>query len=102
MVVLEFKMFPVGKGESLSGYVAKSLEIVDASGLDYECRSLGTTIEGRYDEVMGVVRQCFEAMAAECHRIQCTIKLDYRKSQNGRLKSMGSSVEQKLGKALKK
>ncbi len=102
MVVLEFNMFPVGKGESLSGYVAKSLEIVDQSGLDYECHSLGTTIEGRYDEVMDVVRQCFEAMAAECDRIESVIKLDYRKGQKGRLKSMVSSVEHKLGKVLKK
>jgi len=102
MLVLEFNMFPVDKGESVSSYVAKSLEIVDASGLDYECHSLGTALEGRYDEVMDVVRQCFEAMAAECNRIACTVKFDYRKGQHGRLKSMVASVEQKLGKALKK
>jgi len=102
MVVLEFNMFPVDKGESLSSYVAKSLEIVDASGLDYECHSLGTVLEGHFDAVMDVVRQCFEAMAAQCNRIECTIKLDYRKGQNGRLKSMVSSVERKLGKALKR
>jgi uncharacterized protein (TIGR00106 family) len=102
MVVLEFSMFPVDKGESLSRYVAKSLEIIDASGLDYECHSLGTVLEGDYDEVMDVVRQCFQAMTAECNRVECTIKLDYRKGQNGRLKSMVSSVERKLGKALKR
>jgi uncharacterized protein YqgV (UPF0045/DUF77 family) len=34
MVVLEFSMFPLDKGESLSQYVARSLDVIDSSGLD--------------------------------------------------------------------
>ena len=35
MVLLEFSMSPLGKGESVGKYVARSLEIVDTSGVDY-------------------------------------------------------------------
>jgi uncharacterized protein YqgV (UPF0045/DUF77 family) len=32
MILLEFSMSPLGKGESVGPYVAKSLEIIDQSG----------------------------------------------------------------------
>ncbi|MGR3317302.1 MAG: MTH1187 family thiamine-binding protein, partial [Candidatus Anammoxibacter sp.] len=35
MVLLEFSMSPLDKGESVSKYVAGSLDIIDKSGLDY-------------------------------------------------------------------
>jgi uncharacterized protein (TIGR00106 family) len=102
MVVLEFSMFPLDKGESLSRYVARSLAIIEASGLPYQCHAMGTILEGEYDEVMDVVRRCFEAMAADCQRIECSIKIDYRKGYNGRLTGKLASVEEKLGHAVKK
>ena len=83
MVLLDFSLFPLDKGSSLSPYVARSLDIIDRSGLDYRCHAMGTTLEGEFDEVLRVVRQCFEAMAADCDRIECSIKIDYRKGRGG-------------------
>ena len=51
---------------------------------------------------MDVVRQCFRAMAEDCDRIECSIKLDYRKDHAGRLEAKVASVEQKLGRAVRK
>ena len=102
MVVLDFSIFPIGKGESLSTYVARCLDIVDRSGLSYRCHAMGTTLEGDLDSVLGVVKQCFDALAADCDRIECSIKLDYRKGSTGRLDGKVASVEQKLGRPLKK
>ena len=102
MVLLEFSMSPLGKGESVSPYVSRSLEIVAASGLDYRLHAMGTVVEGPWDEVFDVVRRCFEAMRADCDRITCSIKVDYRKGASGRLESKVASVEQKLGRDLKK
>lgn len=102
MVVLEFSLFPLDKGESVSPYVARSLEIIDASGLDYRCHAMGTIIEGEFDQVMDVVKRCFQAMANDCSRIEGSIKLDYRKGRSGRLEGKVASVEQKLGRPVKK
>ncbi|MHB1033321.1 MAG: MTH1187 family thiamine-binding protein [Pirellulales bacterium] len=101
MVLLEFSMFPVGKGESVSPYVARSLEIIDRSGLDYRLNSMGTIVEGSIDEVLAVVKECFEAMAVDCPRIVCRADFDYRQGRTGRLESKIASVEQKVGRTLK-
>ena len=101
MVLLEFSMAPLEKGESVGEYVARSLKIIDASGLDYRLHAMGTIVEGEIDEVLGVLKRCLDAMAVDCDRITCTAKLDYRRGHRGRLETKVSSVEQQLGKKLK-
>jgi len=101
MVLLEFSMSPLGKGESVSRYVARSLEIIDKSGLDYRLNPMGTVLEGEWNQVFGVVKECFEAMSRDCNRISVTIKVDYRKGARGRLNRKIESVEKILKKKLK-
>jgi len=101
MVLLEFSMSPLGKGESVGKYVARSLEIVDKSGVDYRLNPMGTVLEGDWDDVLGVVKQCFERMKKDCNRISCSIKVDYRKGAKGRLSGKVMSVEKRLGRKLK-
>jgi uncharacterized protein (TIGR00106 family) len=101
MVLLEFSIFPLDKGESVSPYVARCLDIVDRSGLDYRCHAMGTELEGEFDQVMEVVKRCFQTLATDCHRIECSIKIDYRKDAQGRLKSKVASVEEKLGRPIR-
>ncbi len=101
MVLLEFAMYPVNKGESLSAYVARSLDIIDKSGLTYQLTPMGTILEGEWEEVMGVVTKCFEAMRADCPRVEVALKVDYRATPGSRLKAKIASVEGKLGRKLK-
>lgn len=102
MVILEFSVSPLGVGESVSRYVARSLEIVEQSGLDYQLHAMGTLVEGELDQVLDVMRRCIEATAADCDRVSCSAKLDFRRGHSGRLHSKVASVEQKLGRTLKK
>ena len=101
MVLLEFSMTPLCKGESVSRYVSRSLEIVETSGLDYRLHAMGTVIEGEWDDVFAVVKKCYEAMSIDCERITCSIKVDARKGASGRLISKVKSIEDKLGVKLK-
>jgi uncharacterized protein (TIGR00106 family) len=101
MVLLDFSMTPLGKGESVSPYVARCLEIVAASGLDYRLHAMGTTLEGELDEVLSVVSRCFEALQTDCNRISCSMKIDYRKGSGGRLKSKVQKVQSLAGRPLK-
>src|SRR3989338_546549 len=96
MVLLEFSMSPLGKGESVGTYVARSLDIIDKSGVDYRLNPMGTVLEGEWDEVFAVVKKCYDRMKKDCGRISCTIKVDYRKGPSGRLSSKVASVEQRL------
>ncbi len=101
MVLLEFSMSPLGKGESVGKYVSRSLEIIDQSGVEYRLNPMGTVLEGEWDDVMDVVRQCYERMRKDCNRISCTMKVDFRKGKNGRLSGKVASVEKRLKRKLK-
>ena len=100
MVLLEFSMSPFDKGESLGEYVARSVDIIDKSGLPYQLTPMGTIVEGEWDEVMALVTACFQTMNQDCNRISTSIKIDYRAGKGGRLKSKIGSVEGKLGRKL--
>ena len=101
-MLLEFSMAPLSKGESVSEYVARSLDVIDRSGVPYQLNAMGTVLEGEWDQVIGVVGQCLERMSQDCDRITCTIKFDWRKGATGRLQSKIDSVEKRLGRKLKK
>ena len=99
MVLLEFSLYPTDKGESVSDYVKRNLEIIDDSGLPYRLGPMGTTLEGGYDEVMAVVKKCFDRMSEDCGRVACQIKIDYRKGRSGRLESKVKTLKEKTGRA---
>ena len=100
-MLLEFSMSPLGKGESVGSYVGRSLDIIDRSGVPYRLNPMGTILEGEWDEVMGVVRQCLERMSEDCDRVTCAMKMDWRRGATGRLESKVASVEKQLGRNLK-
>lgn len=102
MVLVEFSVFPLGKGESVGDYVARCLKIVEQSGLQYQCHAMGTTIEGELDEVLDVVKRCVEELTADCDRVECAMKLDYRKGYARELKSRLARVERILGHPVNK
>jgi uncharacterized protein (TIGR00106 family) len=102
MLLAEFSIWPMDKGESVSPYVARCLDIIDRSKLPYKLGPLGTCVEGEWPEVMAVIQKCYEDLSKDCTRISCTVKMDWRKGHNGRLQSKVDSVEKKLGRSLRK
>ncbi len=100
MVLLEFSMAPAGRGESVSEYVARILDVIDNSGVPYQLTPMGTILEGDWDRVMGVVTACFRALEADCTRIGVHLKVDYRAGPESRLRSKTARVEERLGRKL--
>jgi uncharacterized protein (TIGR00106 family) len=101
MVLLDFSIYPTDKGESVSQYVARALDIVDKSGLPYRLHAMGTEIEGEWEPVVKVLGDCFEALREDCNRITLIVKMDYRKGGGGRLTSKIESLEKRLERELK-
>jgi uncharacterized protein (TIGR00106 family) len=102
MLLIELSMSPFGAGESVSADVARALAIIEKSGLPYRLGPMGTCIEGEYDEVMAVVKQCLDDMRGRHNRISFSIKADYRAGASGRLEGKVASVEEKAGKTFLK
>ena len=94
--LINFSIFPMDKGDSVSVYVSRVLKLIRDSGLDYKLNPMGTSIEGEWDEVMAVVSHCFEELKKDCDRVYMTVNVDYRKGKSGRIESKVKSVEAKL------
>lgn len=98
MVLLEFAMNPPDRGDGLSAYVARILDVIDRSGVTYRLTPMGTILEGDFDEVMRVVGDCFRALEPDCPRIGMNLKMDYRAGAASRLQSKVDAVERHLGR----
>jgi uncharacterized protein (TIGR00106 family) len=101
-MIIEFSVVPIGKGEPLAGPVARILDIVDRSGLPYQLTAMGTIVEGEWDEVMGVIRECHRAMRKESSRVSTHIVIDDRDRAKGRITGKVEDIERVLGRPLKK
>ena len=101
MLLAEFSLTPLDKGPSVSAWVSRSLDVIDRSGLPYRLGPMGTCVEGEWDEVMAVVKTCFERMAEDCGRISISFKGDWRRGRSGALSAKIEKVESTLGRKLK-
>lgn len=100
-VMMELSVLPTDKGESLSPYVARCLEIIDGSGLSYKLGPMGTTLEGKTaGEVFAVIDKCLTALQRDCKRIEAVIRLDWRAGEEQRMEAQVHRVEDTVGHKL--
>ena len=99
-VLVEFSMSPLDKGESVSKYVARNLDLIDRSGVPYRLGPMGTCLEGEWDQVFGVIRACYEEMSKDCRRVTCSIKVDAREGGEGRITGKVERLKQVVGREL--
>jgi uncharacterized protein (TIGR00106 family) len=95
-LLVDFSMFPLDKGESVSPYVARLVRVIRESGLPHKLGPMGTSIEGEFHQVLAVVTRCFEELSKDCDRVYFAIKGDYRKKGEDRITAKVESVEKKL------
>ncbi|MEJ2464411.1 MAG: MTH1187 family thiamine-binding protein [Candidatus Thiodiazotropha sp.] len=98
-VLLEFSMFPLDQGESLSKHVSQLIKLIKDSGAEYRLTAMGTLIETeQLDTALALVARCNELLQQRgCSRIYSTIKLDIREGPMGRLQGKIQSIEGHIG-----
>ncbi len=105
-VLLEFAMFPTSdecrKGASVSDQVAKIVDMIDRSGYPYQLTPMGTIVEtDTVSEALAIVEKAYGELG-ECERVYSTVKLDIRKGKSGRLRGKIASVEEKIGRSVRR
>jgi uncharacterized protein (TIGR00106 family) len=100
-MVVNFTVVPIGKESSLSAKVAEVLKIISDSGISYKLHSMGTILEGEWDEIMRLIKKCHKKILKDSDRVLTTITIDDRKGRTGRIADKVKSVERKVGKKLK-
>jgi len=101
MTIAEFSITPIGKGVSVGEYVARSVDIVDRSGLPYRLNPMGTVIEGSFDEVLALIARCHKAVMKDCERVSTIVKIDDRKDASNQLEEKIVGVERRLGRKIR-
>ena len=97
-MIAEISIIPIGKGVSLSKYVARAVKIIARSGLKYQVTSMGTIIEGNIDKVFAVIKQCHLAVLRDSSRVYTRIIIDDRKGKIDRMTYKVTSVIKKLSR----
>lgn len=125
-MLAEFSVIPIGEGVSVSPHVAKVAKIIDESGLDYRINPMATVparparrsgrparlchsggqsggVEGEMDELFALIKKYHQAVMEDVQRVIITVVMDDRKDrQPPRLDKKVASVEEKVGRTLKK
>ena len=100
-MLAEFSVAPMGEAAtSLSAAVAEILQEIDASGLPYEFHSMGTVVEGSWQEVMALIERCHVIALRYGPRVSTAIKIDDYAGRVSRLSGKVESVERIVGKKL--
>ena len=104
-MLAELEIVPIGtQSPSVSSLLAEVAKLIDRSGLDYRVGSMGTVVEGEWDHIMTLAKQCHQAMLASAGRVMTTIRIDDRtdRPSAGRITQKIQSLEAKVGKPLRK
>lgn len=95
-VIIELSLFPMDKGQSVSAFVARAVDIIRRSGLACQLTPMGTCVEGEWEEVLAVVDACFRALAGDSDRVYLSMKADWRRGREHGLSGKTASVERVL------
>ena len=80
----------------VSEAVARAVRVIRESGLPNETNAMFTNIEGEWDEVMAVVKQAVDAVAAVSPRVSLVLMADIRPGFTGQLTAKVQRIEDAL------
>jgi uncharacterized protein (TIGR00106 family) len=97
-MIVEVSVVPVGTGEtSVSAYVRAALKIIEESDLEYEINSMGTCVQGEWDEIFATLRAVHEELARMgCMRIVTTVKIDDRRDKYNTMEGKIAAVQDRI------
>ncbi|TDP97594.1 MTH1187 family thiamine-binding protein [Labedaea rhizosphaerae] len=96
-MLVAFSVTPLGgESDGVAAAVAEAVRVVRASGLPNETTAMFTTIEGEWDEVMAVVKQAVDVLAAKYPRVSLVLKADVRPGHTGQLTAKVERLEEHL------
>ena len=95
-MLVAFSVTPLGAGDSVGDLVAEAVRVVRASGLPNRTDAMFTTVEGEWDEVMAVVKQAVDAVAAHAPRVSVSLKADIRPGVADALHGKVEHIERRL------
>lgn len=92
-VIMEFAIFPMDKGEHVSLYVKKVVEMLDALPYPSQLTPMGTIVEcDTMEECLNVLSKANALMEQDAERIYCTAKFDNKQGKKNQMEHKVNSV----------
>jgi len=101
-MLIELSITPLGRGTHLSKDLADILKIIDESDIRYCLTPFGTCLEGRWDEVMPIVKRCHDQARSVSKHVLTTIRVEDEDGANDKLIANVASVERAAGRRLQR
>ena len=97
-MLVAFSISPMSSDPSgsVTDAVATAVRVGRESGLPHETNAMVTNVEGEWDEVMAVVKQAVDAVAAVSPRVGLVLKADIRPGYEGQLTAKVERIEEAL------
>jgi uncharacterized protein YqgV (UPF0045/DUF77 family) len=90
----------LGRGTHMSHDLAEILKIVDQRGLPYRLTPLGTCIEGQWDEIINLVKDCHARARIISPHVLTTIRIEDEERAAQKLSENVAAVERAVGHRL--
>lgn len=99
MIIAEISFIPMGAGVSLSPLIAEALKIIEGSGLKVEFHSMGTNVEGDFDQICDVIRRCHERFfELGVPRVSTSVRFSERRDKAYTMEGKVASVREAMKK----
>ena len=96
-MIVAFSVTPIGSGNaSVADAVAAAVRVVRDSGLPNRTDAMFTSLEGDWDDVMGVVKRACDAVLETSERVSLVLKADIRPGVTGQLDAKVAAIDERL------
>lgn len=96
-VILELSMFPMDKGESVSPYVARIINLFENKNVNYQLNPMGTLVEtDSLSFALNIIDDAYKELEKDCNRVYIVAKFDIRKGREKGLSKKTASVLTKI------
>lgn len=101
-MVLELTIIPLGPERSISSAVAGLVKIIENTGLDYQMTAFGTLVEGTWNELMSLAKECHFEVRKSSDRVLTMMRIDDFGDRSGEIAGAVNRVESRLGRTVRK
>lgn len=76
-MIVAFSVAPVGEQHHVGDAVAECIRAVRASGLPNETNAMFTNVEGEWDQIQALMKECMDICERYAPRVSLVMKVDH-------------------------
>ena len=100
MAVMEISIVPIGKGASISSYVADCIRVLKKEKMPFERTAMGTNVEGNLKNLVAAALKMHQVPFKKgAQRVVTTIKIDDRRDKKVTISGKKRAVQAKLARS---